>query len=152
MCLRLCVQEKKEFELAAYWLARCRIDDPVQYKKYTDLVPAIIAKFGGKVLARGGRYKIVEGPENFQRFVVIEERSGGGGMLSAETVARASADGYTLLLATGTHTISPNFFKLSYDMTRDFAPVTLLGTIPFALAVQPSLPVKSVDDLIRIAR
>ena len=84
--------------------------------------------------------------------VVIEERSGGGGMLSAETVARASADGYTLLLATGTHTISPNFFKLSYDMTRDFAPVTLLGTIPFALAVQPSLPVKSVDDLIRIAR
>ena len=58
--------------MPAYWLARCRIDDPVQYKKYTDLVPGIIAKFGGKVLARGGRYKIVEGPENFQRFVVIE--------------------------------------------------------------------------------
>jgi uncharacterized protein (DUF1330 family) len=58
--------------MPAYWLARCRIDDPVQYKKYTDLVPGIIAKFGGKVLARGGKYKIVEGPENFQRFVVIE--------------------------------------------------------------------------------
>jgi uncharacterized protein (DUF1330 family) len=58
--------------MPAYWLARCRIDDPVQYKKYTDLVPGIIARFGGKVLARGGRYKIVEGPENFQRFVVIE--------------------------------------------------------------------------------
>jgi uncharacterized protein (DUF1330 family) len=58
--------------MPAYWLARCRIDDPVQYKKYTDLVPGIIAKFGGKALARGGRYKVVEGPEAFQRFVVIE--------------------------------------------------------------------------------
>ena len=58
--------------------------------------------------------------------VVVEERGGGGGMISAETVARASPDGYTLLLATGTHTINPNFFKLSYDMTRDFAPVTLV--------------------------
>jgi len=58
--------------MPAYWLARCRIDDPVQYKKYTDQVPGIIARFGGKVLARGGRYKIVEGPEEFQRFVVIE--------------------------------------------------------------------------------
>ena len=69
--------------------------------------------------------------------VVVEERGGGGGMISAETVARASPDGYTLLLATGTHTINPNFFKLSYDMTRDFAPVTLLGTIPFVLSVHP---------------
>jgi uncharacterized protein (DUF1330 family) len=59
-------------DMPAYWLARCRIDDPVQYKKYTDQVPGIIARFGGKVLARGGRYKIVEGPEEFQRFVVIE--------------------------------------------------------------------------------
>ena len=58
--------------MPAYWLARCRIDDPVQYKKYTDQVPGIIARFGGKVLARGGRYQIVEGPEEFQRFVVIE--------------------------------------------------------------------------------
>jgi uncharacterized protein (DUF1330 family) len=58
--------------MAAYWLSRCRIDDPVQYKRYTDLVPAIIAAHGGRVLARGGRYQIMEGPEQFQRFVVIE--------------------------------------------------------------------------------
>ena len=58
--------------MAAYWLARCRIDDPVEYKKYTDLVPGIIAKFGGKVLARGGKFRIMEGPEEFHRFVVIE--------------------------------------------------------------------------------
>jgi len=58
--------------MAAYWISRCRIDDPVQYKRYTDLVPAIIARHGGRVLARGGRYRIMEGPEQFQRFVVIE--------------------------------------------------------------------------------
>jgi uncharacterized protein (DUF1330 family) len=58
--------------MAAYWLSRCRIDDPVQYKRYTDLVPAIIAAHGGRVLARGGRYQIMEGPEQFHRFVVIE--------------------------------------------------------------------------------
>ena len=58
--------------MPAYWLARCRIDNPVEYKKYTDLVPGIIAKFGGKVLARGGKYEIMEGPEKYTRHVVIE--------------------------------------------------------------------------------
>ncbi len=58
--------------MTAYWLARARIVDPVEYKKYTDLVPGILARFGGKVLARGGRFKILEGAENFERHVVIE--------------------------------------------------------------------------------
>jgi len=58
--------------MPAYWIARAKIDDPVEYKKYTDLVPAIIAKHGGKVLARGGRYRIMEGPDTFHRFIVIE--------------------------------------------------------------------------------
>lgn len=58
--------------MAAYWLARSKINDPVEYKKYTDLVPGIIAQYGGRVLARGGKYQIMEGPQDFQRFVVIE--------------------------------------------------------------------------------
>src|ERR1041384_72889 len=58
--------------MPAYWVARSKINDPVEYKKYTDLVPGIIAKYGGKVLARGGRFEIMEGPEKFHRFVVIE--------------------------------------------------------------------------------
>ena len=58
--------------MAAYWMARAKVIDPVEYKKYTDLVPDILAKYGGKVLARGGDYKIMEGPEHFERFVVIE--------------------------------------------------------------------------------
>ena len=58
--------------MPAYWVARSKIYDPVEYKKYTDLVPGIIAKYGGKVLARGGKFQIMEGPDKFQRFVVIE--------------------------------------------------------------------------------
>ncbi len=58
--------------MPAYWVARSRINDPVEYKKYTDRVPDIIARYGGKVLARGGKFKILEGPETFHRFVVIE--------------------------------------------------------------------------------
>jgi uncharacterized protein (DUF1330 family) len=58
--------------MPAYWLARARVNDPVEYKKYTDRVPAILAKYGARVLARGGRYQALEGPEKFNRFVVIE--------------------------------------------------------------------------------
>ena len=58
--------------MVAYWVARSKVNDPEQYKKYADLAPAIIGKFGGTFLVRGGKFKILEGPEKFQRFVVIE--------------------------------------------------------------------------------
>jgi uncharacterized protein (DUF1330 family) len=58
--------------MPAYWVARSKVNDPVEYKKYADLMPAFIAKYGGKVLARGGKFQIMEGPDKFQRFVVLE--------------------------------------------------------------------------------
>jgi uncharacterized protein (DUF1330 family) len=58
--------------MPAYWLARATITDATAYKKYTDRVPEIVSRYGGKILARGGRYRIMEGPETFQRFVAIE--------------------------------------------------------------------------------
>lgn len=58
--------------MPAYWVARSRITDPTTYRKYTDRVPEIIGRHGGKILARGGRYRIMAGPEKFQRYVVIE--------------------------------------------------------------------------------
>ena len=58
--------------MPAYWVARSKINDPVEYKKYTDPLPPIFAKYGGTVLARGGRFQIMEGPEKFHRFIVIE--------------------------------------------------------------------------------
>ncbi len=57
--------------MVAYWVARSKVNDPDQYKKYTDLVPGILAKFGGTILARGGKFRILEGPDKFRRFVVI---------------------------------------------------------------------------------
>jgi uncharacterized protein (DUF1330 family) len=66
------VASRGELPMPAYWVARSKINDPVEYKKYTDLVPAIIARYGGKVLARGGRFRIMEGSDKFRRFVVIE--------------------------------------------------------------------------------
>src|SRR5258706_5882252 len=84
--------------------------------------------------------------------VIIDQRGGGGGTISAEAVAKATPDGYTLLVATGTHTINPSMYKVSYDMVRDFAPVTLLASTPFILAVHPSVPANSVGELIQLAK
>jgi uncharacterized protein (DUF1330 family) len=58
--------------MRAYWIAHAKIIDAATYKKYTDRVPDIISRYGGKVLARGGRYRIMEGPEEFERHIVIE--------------------------------------------------------------------------------
>jgi uncharacterized protein (DUF1330 family) len=64
--------DREDHLMPAYWVARAKINNPVEYKKYTDLVPAILAKYGGKALARGGRFQVMEGPQKFTRFVVIE--------------------------------------------------------------------------------
>lgn len=58
--------------MVAYWVARAKVNDPEAYKQYTDRVPEILKKHGAKVLARGGDFRILEGPEKFGRFVVIE--------------------------------------------------------------------------------
>src|SRR5437899_10301881 len=58
--------------MPAYWVARAKVNDPVEYRKYTDRVPAIFAKYGARVLTRGGRYQTLEGAEKFNRFIVIE--------------------------------------------------------------------------------
>ena len=61
--------------MVAYWIARAKINNPVEYKKYADKVPGILEKYQGKILSRGGDFQILEGPEIFERFVVIEFQS-----------------------------------------------------------------------------
>ena len=58
--------------MPAYWLARSKINDPVEYKKYTDHIPALVEKYNAKVFARGGEYNVLEGETPYERFVVIE--------------------------------------------------------------------------------
>jgi uncharacterized protein (DUF1330 family) len=65
-------RRRKEISMPAFWIARSRIIDPVEYKKYTDPLPNIFANYDARILARGGRYQVMEGPPKFQRFVVIE--------------------------------------------------------------------------------
>ena len=85
--------------------------------------------------------------------VLVDPRPAAAGIIAADTVAKAVPDGYTLLLSTTTYTIAANLYaKLPYDFVRDFAPVSLLATVPFLLLAHPSLPAKSVGELIALAR
>jgi tripartite-type tricarboxylate transporter receptor subunit TctC len=101
-----------------------------------------------------GRTLALRLSEAFGQQVLVENRPGGNTLIGAELAARAAPDGYTLFLSTnGTVAINPSLYrKLPYDAVRDFAPVGLIGVGPNVLVVHPSLPVKSVRDLIALAR
>ena len=87
-----------------------------------------------------------------QQFVV-ENRPGAGGNIGAEAVAKSPADGYTLLVATTAHAINPSLFKgLGYNLTKDFAPVSQLTSGPLVIVANPSVPAKSVQELIALAK
>ena len=85
--------------------------------------------------------------------VLVENRPGAGGNIGAEHVAKSAPDGYTLLVATNTLTMTPHLVaRVPFDVRQDFSPVALLATTPFALVVSPDLPVKSVRELVAHAK
>ena len=85
--------------------------------------------------------------------VVIDNRGGAGGNLGAELVAQAPADGYTMLYSNVGTTISASLYpKLSYNLLKDFAPVSLIVTTPFLIVVNPSVPARSLRELVALAR
>ena len=86
--------------------------------------------------------------------VVVDNRAGAGGVVGAETAARAPADGYTIVLGSaGPLTINPNIRdKTPYDTLRDFTPITMATVSPFTLVVHPSSPAKNVKELIALAK
>jgi tripartite-type tricarboxylate transporter receptor subunit TctC len=85
--------------------------------------------------------------------LVIDNRGGASSVIGTELAARAPADGYTILLVTTTHTVNPGLMKkLPYDTIRDFAPISLAVSQPNILAVHPSVPAKSVKELVALAK
>jgi len=92
--------------------------------------------------------------EEWRQQVVVDNRGGAGGLIGTEIAARSAPDGYTLVLGTmSTHAVNPAFSKhVPYDPVKDFAPVSLVVSAPQMLAVHPAMPVKSVKELIALAK
>jgi len=85
--------------------------------------------------------------------VVVDNRAGGGANIGAEVVAKASPDGYMVLMGAVVHAVNATLYgKLGYNLVKDFAPVSLLASTPNVLVVHPSVPVKSVKELIALVR
>lgn len=92
--------------------------------------------------------------DRWKQNVLVDNRGGAGGNIAAEYVARSAPDGYTLLMGThGTQAINVSLFpKLNYDPVRDFLPITLALTVPNLILAHPSLPVRSVKELVSLAK
>jgi tripartite-type tricarboxylate transporter receptor subunit TctC len=104
--------------------------------------PDVVARVVGKKLS-----------DAWEQQIIADNRAGAGGNLGAEIAAHAAPDGYTLFVATASHAIAVSLYpKLNYDLIRDFAPISLLASTPYILAVNPSLPANAVKELIALAK
>ncbi|MDB5809213.1 MAG: tripartite tricarboxylate transporter substrate binding protein [Betaproteobacteria bacterium] len=91
--------------------------------------------------------------ELWKQQVVVDNRPGGGTLIGTELAARAAPDGHTMLLVAVAHAINPSVYpKLPYDSVRDFTPVSLIASSPYILIVNPSVPAKSVKELVALAK
>lgn len=104
---------------------------------------------GGDIITRVIGQKISEG---LKQAVVVENRAGAATIIGTEIVARSPADGYTLLMATSSHGINPSLRKLPFRPIEDFSGVSLIAVQPLMLAVHPSVPAKTVNELIKLAK
>jgi len=125
---------------------------PVQYPvKAIRMIAPSAPGSGPDIMARTIAQKLSEA---WSQPVVVEARPGAGGIIGSEAVAKSPPDGYTLIMGSaGSHSVNPSLYrKLPYDPLKDFAPVSLVSSAPNILIVHPSLPVKSVKDLIVLAK
>ena len=105
---------------------------------------------GTDVVARTVAQKMTE---TLGQPMIVDNRAGATGIIGADLVAKAPADGYTVLITIASHAINPTLYaKLPYDTLNDLAPVSLLAEYPFVITVHPSLPAKTLREFIAIAK
>ncbi|MEK7878193.1 MAG: tripartite tricarboxylate transporter substrate binding protein [Pseudomonadota bacterium] len=104
---------------------------------------------GGDLVARLIAQKI---SEPLGQTVLVDNRPGGSTIIGTEIVARSQPDGYTLVMATSSHGINPNVYKLPFDPVKDFSGVCFFATSPMMLTLHPSVPAKTVSELIAVAK
>ena len=104
---------------------------------------------GNDVIARIVAQKV---SENWSQPVVVENRPGASGGIGMETTAKARPDGYTVVIASTSHIVNQFVSKTRYDVLKDFAPVSVTGSMPYVVAVTHASPAKSMNDLVAIAK
>lgn len=115
-----------------------KIIAPVQPGGGVDLVARLVADRLGKVLGQS---------------IIVENMSGGGGIVGSQAAARAAPDGYTLMLGyVGTHGTNPALRKLPYDAIKDFTPIAMVGGTPNILVVNPTVPANNLKEFIAYAK
>jgi putative tricarboxylic transport membrane protein len=128
---------------------------PAGAQEYPARPVTIVVPFGPGSATDTTARLIAQGlQEALGRPFVVENKSGGGGLIAANAVARAEPDGYTLLITTNsTHSAAPGLFKnVPYDPIKDFTPVARIGSFPSFLAVDPHLPIRSMAELVAYAK
>jgi tripartite-type tricarboxylate transporter receptor subunit TctC len=119
--------------------------------KSVRLIVPFSAGGGADIVARAIAQKLGDA---LGQQVVVDNRTGAAAIIGTELAAKSAPDGYTLILGqTGPNSINPTLYdKLPYDALKDFAPVTLTTTYPYVLVVHPSIPAKSIKELIALAK
>jgi tripartite-type tricarboxylate transporter receptor subunit TctC len=126
---------------------------PMQKNYPTKPVRIVVPQSAGASTDLVARLTAQKLAEAFGQPVVVDNRPGAGSIVGTDLVAKATPDGYTLLVVASSVTINPSLYKnLPFDPIRDLAPITQLSAYPNMLTVHPSLPVKSVQDLIAYAK
>ena len=90
--------------------------------------------------------------ESFKQTVIVDNRAGGGGTMGAETTVRATPDGYTTIIMSGSYATNAAMYKLPYDPVNDVVPMGLIGDTAFIIALHPGVPIKNVGELVAFAK
>ena len=143
---------RRRIPFASAVLAACLAS--ASYAQYPERIVRLVVPYapgGGTDLT--GRLAALRLTESLGKQFIVDNRPGGAGNIGTETVARATADGHTLLIASLSNSVNVSLFpKLPINPVTNFDPVSLLVTVPMMLVVHPSLPVKSIQDLIALAK